>query len=529
MAVVTSEALAALKRLPTGCIDAVLTDPPYDLLTGTGKGFMGRAWDGTGIAFNPELWAEVLRVAKPGAHLLAFGGTRTSHRMVCAIEDAGWDIRDSILWLYGTGMPKSADVSKHLDKAAGAARPVVGRYQCPDGRERDPANRNKRAVYGGYTGADSYELTGPATEPAQTWAGWGSALKPSHEPICMARAPFKGTLAANVVANVVANGTGALHIDACRIDGPGWTKHNGEGAHTQQYEDRESTKGRWPANTILSHTDACELLGTKRVKGSNVPGKGALEGTAPGHKMPGIYEGGFKRVPLLPHTDADGRETVESWQCDPACPVAELDRQSGDRPSGAWNGKRTSAKTQGIYHPFTEIRAEAPREASTGGASRFFYVAKPSRAERNHGLDDLPDVPMRVGHERLAIDPRYDRPPNHIPRKNTHQTVKPVTLLRYLARLICPPGGLILDLFCGSGTTGLACIHEGFAFLGIEQEAEYVDIARRRIAACPVPLAYAPRLSDQEIIALFSDIPEGPIDTGVPPCYAGAEATAGRP
>jgi DNA modification methylase len=228
-----------LKTILSDSIDSVVTDPPYEL------GFMGKAWDSSGIAYQVDLWAEVLRVLKPGGHLLAFGGTRTYHRMAVAIEDAGFEIRDSIHWIYGSGFPKSLDVSKAIDKMAGAERQVVRRrnYELTDG--------------GGYSGnlntskprSESSEITAPATDAAKQWEGWGTALKPAHEPIVVARKPLNGTVAANVLQH----GTGALNIDACRIGDP---------------------PGRWPANVIHDGSDEVVSMFPKAGGGFGVRGKG---------------------------------------------------------------------------------------------------------------------------------------------------------------------------------------------------------------------------------------------------------------
>lgn len=349
-------------------IDAIATDPPYEL------GFMGKRWDASGVAFQVDLWEQLLRVLKPGGHLLAFGGTRTYHRMTCAIEDAGFEVRDSLHWLYGTGFPKSLNVGE----------------------------------------------------------GRGTALKPGHEPIVLARKPLEGTVAANVAKW----GTGALNIDGCRIAGdvPVFARRgdlmtnvygSGLGGGNRTGETRE---GRWPANVLLD------------------------EGAA-----------------------------------------AELDVQSGTLTSGT----RAAGVRKGIGFGSSATGDGGPAiVGSEGGASRFFYVAKPARAERDAGCAHLP---AKSGGE--ATDREDDSAGTQNPRagagrtggaRNFHPTVKPVELMRYLVRLVTPPGGLVLDPFAGSGTTGVACIHEGFGFLGIEREEEYLEIARARLkraeTSCAVQL-----------------------------------------
>jgi site-specific DNA-methyltransferase (adenine-specific) len=246
-------ALDVLAERADEFVDAVVTDPPYEL------GFMGRAWDASGIAYNVELWKQCFRVLKPGGHLLAFGGTRTSHRLTCAIEDAGFEIRDEIAWLYGSGFPKSLDVSKAIDKAAGAERPVVGLNP----RAAQQTAKGDATSLGRFAGT-SPDLTAPVTDNAKRWAGWGTALKPAHEPIVVARKPLVGTVAANVLAH----GTGALNIDACRVEA--------QGRPLRESSNRESVAtygdglngsravgvtdaGRWPTNVVLDEEVAAEL------------------------------------------------------------------------------------------------------------------------------------------------------------------------------------------------------------------------------------------------------------------------------
>lgn len=328
-----------LKELPDNSVDACITDPPYELTSGKkggtgtasdnpnspagrariGTGFMGKAWDATGIAFDPEMWSDVLRVVKPGGHLISFGGTRTYHRMACGIEDAGWDIRDSLHWFYGNGFPKSRNVAKALD----------GKF------DRDTEQDNTAP----YT---------PESDAAKQWNGWGTALKPCHEPAILARKPFDGT----VESNMVKHGTGALNIDATRLPG-----------------------GRWPTN-IAFDSDAAYALDQQ---------------------------------------------------------VAE--------------------------------------------ASSFFYVAKASTAEREAGCETLPDVRRTDGRKTERHVPNL-RTTN---RRNHHPTVKPIDLMRQLVRMVTQPGGVVLDQFMGSGTTGIAATLENMKFIGFDLTPEYVEIADARI------------------------------------------------
>ena len=338
------DCLERLRELPDCSVDACVTDPPY------GLSFMGKAWDYD--VPGAEVWREVLRVLKPGGHLLAFAGTRTQHRMAVQIEDAGFEIRDLIAWVYGSGFPKSLDVSKAIDKAAGAEREVVG---TAAGARNGNGKNNDYGSYGSC--ADGiYDITPPATEAAQQWQGWGTALKPALEPITVARKPLGGTVAANVLRH----GTGVINVDGCRV---------------------QAESGR---PLIISHGEG---FGS----GKHV--------TAYGNGLSGSRHG--------------GTTTLGRWP-------ANLIHDGSKEPC-----------------------------ALLGDAARFFYCAKASKADRG--------------------------------AENVHPTVKPTELMRYLVRLVTPPGGVVLDPFMGSGSTGKAAVLEGFRFIGIEREAEYLEIARGRI------------------------------------------------
>jgi site-specific DNA-methyltransferase (adenine-specific) len=375
-----------------------------------------------------EEWAiEALRVLKPGGHLLAFGGTRTYHRLACAIEDSGFEIRDCIVWVYGQGFPKSQNVSKMIDKMAGAKRPVIGPRIRVDGKAPGVVGNQGGLTMGAF-GDLPITVTGPATSEAQQWDGWGTALKPAMEPIVVARKPLIGT----VVKNVLKYGMGALNIDGCRIltdenlnGGAYAAQPNRDQSHswseaTGMYEAGRSANssyeqpiGRWPANVILDE-EAAQILDeqTWHLKaGGDLTGD---EPTAEAFSGP-VYGNGKSR---------------EGW------------RAYGD----------------------------------SGGASRFFYCAKASTVEREAGLREAFSPTMGNG-----IGGKEHDPETATKKFNKHPTVKPIDLMRYLVRLVTPPGGLVLDPFCGSGTTGIAALQEGFRFLGIEREQEYVDIARARI------------------------------------------------
>lgn len=375
------DCIEVMRSLPDNSVDSIVTDPPY------GLGFMGKEWD----ALPPgEEWArESLRVLKPGGHLLSFGGTRTWHRLAVAVEDAGFEIRDSIAWMYGSGFPKSHDVSKGIDKAAGAERLMVGKKD----RYRDGIQRANQGATGGEflglaNGVDA--ITAPATPAAAQWQGWGTALKPAFEPVVVARKPFKGTVAGNVQEW----GVGAINVDGCRIGGgdprPAREAAGRSGAvsgsgleGSKAIED--TTAGRWPANVVLDEHAAEEL---------------------DGQSAPNMHSAGAAR------------------EC-----VGEFNNGG---MFGIGGGK-------------------TPRIGDSGGASRFFYVAK---------------APKR---ERPVVD------------GVAHATVKPLTLMRWLVKLVTPPGGTVLEPFAGSGTTVEACIIEGFHCIAIEREAEYLPLIQARI------------------------------------------------
>ncbi len=365
---ICGDALAVLQTLVPESLDAVVTDPPY------GLEFMGKAWDGpegfrqslpdaeagddqgeghpslqpstaqAGHLFHTwsEAWARAcLRVLKPGGHLVAFGGSRTYHRLACAIEDAGFEIRDQLMWLYASGWPKNLDIAKALHDT--------------------------------------------------TWDGWGTGLKPAHEPIVLARKPLRGT----VTANVQRYGTGALHIAACRVPGPEPHHNYGRTSGATSMLGYSATpsitpqSGRWPANVLHDGSE------------------GVLE--------------------AFPQTHSGGR----------------------------FHAQGDLSKTNGIYGVFPSRTQTQTWHADSGTAARFFYTAKASPAERDDGLP--------------------------LGRKNTHPTVKPLALMRYLVQLVTPPGGQVLDPFMGSGTTGCACASLGHAFLGMERDPAYFALACQRL------------------------------------------------
>lgn len=496
------DSLEVLKHLPDESVSAVITDPPYGLsntdpkhvieamgkwaageraFVPQGRGFMGKTWDA--FVPPPALWDECYRVLKPGGHLLSFAGTRTFDLMTLSIRFAGFEIRDSLAWIYGSGFPKSQDVSKAIDKQAGAEREVVSEG-APVRRMIPGADQNKTGSWIKDNGREFVPtVTAPATEDAQTWQGWGTALKPAFEPIVCARKPLGEK---TVAKNVLAHGTGALNIDATRIatsdrlgggaesrttseqkGDEGWTRPwmddpEAREAHASRVRanvEKAEALGRWPANVVLGHTEDCEQIGTKKIKAITGTNSGRGAGTkAEDSDVYGKYAGreDMERGAPVGKGDADGMEAVEDWRCAPGCPVAALDAQSGERKAGGKvKGTEPSRTGQNdIYGTWGRVENKPYRD--TGGASRFFYCAKAAKRER-------PSVETEDG------------------KRLTHPTVKPLTLMRWLVRMITPPGGIVLDPFAGSGTTIEAGCLEGFSVLGIEREADYIDLINVRM------------------------------------------------
>ncbi|CAB4141900.1 DNA methylase N-4/N-6, partial [uncultured Caudovirales phage] len=484
-----AECLAFMRTLPSNHVDAIVTDPPYEL------GFMGKTWDKSGIANNVEMWAEALRILKPGGHLLAFSGSRTYHRMTCAIEDAGFEVRDQIMWVYGSGFPKSMDVSKAIDKMDAAEEQKARRFrftawvkaqgvtakqideatgtmmgnhytthptqpaimtrehledcrhlfvEVPDWIEKEcdirsveSKNFAEREVVGYNVGVDTtkqsiacasaaqgfetstrreFAITTANTEEARRWQGWGTSLKPAHEPICVARKPLEGTVARNVLTW----GTGAVNVDGCRVEGappsvpqPVFNSPTGRtyGMKTGEGRNGEMSNalGRWPANLI--------------------------------------HDGSEEVVALFPETTSGG-------------------------------GDRNGAQKWWFLNGVGDTGTPRPFDANSGSAARFFYCAKASKRDRDEGCEGLE---AKKAGAMSGIETREGKPTNHHVRTNHHPTVKPCDLMRYLCRLVTPPGGLVFDPFTGSGSTGKAAVLEGFDFLGCDMTPEYVDIARARI------------------------------------------------
>lgn len=443
-----------LRGLADNSIDSVVTDPPYALVSiqkrfgkpgsapakgndaymRASAGFMGANWDNGETAFSEEFWAEVLRVLKPGGHVVAFSGTRTYHRMAVAIEDAGFEIRDQLGWVYGSGFPKSHDVSKAVDRHLGAEREKV----------RVTNVRNPKATGGGKDGMDGasrpwieaalergyHEKAGdePATPQSAEWQGWGTALKPAWEPIALARKPLIGTVAENVLAY----GTGALNIDGCRV----------------AYDMSDTNPATNPLHRKLAGYANGNAADTGSSSFSLKDGSGERNPNELGRWPANICHDGSDEV-LAAFPDRDG---------------ASSNSRSG---------------VGGIAAEGLGARPVTPGRNDSGSAARFFYCAKASRADRDAGLSGMATATVSDG-RAVAADNAYQR--GKTERANIHPTVKPTTLMQWLCRLVTPPGGIILDPFMGSGSTGKAAVLEGFQFIGCEREDEYMPIAVARIA-----------------------------------------------
>lgn len=387
-------------------VDSVVCDPPY------GLSFMGKRWDYD--VPSVSIWEECYRVLKPGGYLLAFAGSRTQHRMAVNIEDAGFEIRDMIAWVYGSGFPKSHNVSCSIDKMAGhgnrgRAIPTVGSYQASD---VDQENKLTSNPVGPYVAK---------TDDAKRWSGYGSALKPSIEPITVARKPLDGTIAENVLKW----GTGAMNIDGCRVpmDGDDFAKLS---KGVDAIRERGGTMDNsWANSSDLSGANPANPLG----------------------RWPAnfIHDGSQEVLDLFP--DVKGGKGSGLTQT----------------TARSWKNKSLDGINRVGYD-------------DSGSAARFFYCPKANKADRNEGLEDFDELPFR------AMENGDSRGRPEYTSRNMHPTVKPTDLMRYLCRLVTQPVGTVLDPFMGSGTTGKAAMLEGFRFIGCEMDEEYYKIAEARIA-----------------------------------------------
>jgi DNA modification methylase len=589
-------------------IDAIVTDPPYEL------NFMSKGWDRTGVAFTPDTWREAYRVLKPGGHLLAFGGTRTVHRLACAIEDAGFEIRDQVVWLYGSGFPKSLDVSKAIDKVNGEtdrlpkftswmrttgltaqqindatgtfmgshyltskSQPAIPtpelwtilRPLCGDvpawvdqlveriAAEREVVGEQSRQgkppqfMWGDEDG-QSWDITAPATPDAERWQGWGTALKPAHEPVVVARKPLIGTVAANVLTH----GTGALNVDGCRIETnpddalamerantPGSGRFNairsepGAMGRSKAGQPMDTTSGRWPANVVLDEEAAAMLDAQSGTEVSRF-----FLNVAPDLPIDSGDELRFRYCAKAPQSERWGILSC-NCQTDKLNAWENEDQNHNDRTD-------TTSPPRDIYGALSTAGCDLPTLSSGNGDtgkfptdSKFIIetatnstieskISNSSRQPNTNGFTAVVPEPMtvngsnpaesadstnrlpsntgtsvtRVGRSMVDVGPVTSLRSSSTnvcercgnPKQITsHPTQKPVALMRWLIRLVTPPGGIVLDPFLGSGTTGIAAALEGVRFVGIEQSPEYAQIARRRIEHAAIAPAEFIAASDE--------------------------------
>ena len=424
MKLLLGDCLDKLKELDDNSVDSIVTDPPY------GLSFMGKKWDYD--VPSVEIWEECMRVLKPGGHLLSFAGSRTYHRMAVRIEDAGFEIRDQIMWIYGSGFPKSLNLGKSLEsklvngssRYSGNKMETDGDVDIPGSQWQEAADRTMADGEGAWSGK-SVKVENPI---AKEWEGWGTALKPAHEPIVMARKPLSGK---TVVDNVLEWGTGGINIDDSRIQhdepiktttrtekGDTWNEKNSGLRNNPSNMASADPNGRFPANVIFDE-EAGKIL----------------------------------------------------------------DEQSGiSKSTGGRSGNKEGVGQNGIYGQYNgEVRDENPGLGDVGGASRFFYCPKTSKTDRNEGLDGFEDKLTQGMRSNAGPALVGDDEDGRTTSKNFHPTVKPTDLMLYLIRMVTPKGGTTLDPFMGSGSTGKAAVRGGFDFVGIEREKEYMEIATARI------------------------------------------------
>jgi len=406
MELIHGNCLDNLKDLEENSIDSIVTDPPY------GLSFMGKKWDYD--VPSKEIWRECLRVLKPGGHLLAFAGTRTQHRMAVNIEDAGFEIRDMIAWVYGSGFPKSHNIGKVVDKMQGNEREVSSSSVDCEWTNKGESCKGHGDKNGRY-GETVHALPDKGNSP---WEGWGTALKPALEPITLARKPLSEK---NIAANVLEHGTGGINIDGCRVESneqieTGRAGRSGASNFNASIGEKQETHtGRFPANFC--------------------------------------HDGSDEVVSLFPQTKS---------------------AKAGFRKSA--NG--------GVYRGNSLLTSKTENQGTMyygdqGSAARFFYCSKASKRDRNEGLDDFEEKFSPTMGNGIGV--KEHDPETATKKQNFHPTVKPTKLMQYLVRLVTPPNGICLDPFMGSGSTGKACVLEGFDFIGIEMDEEYIKIAKARI------------------------------------------------
>ena len=452
---INGDMLIEIDKLEENSIDCIITDPPYEL------NFMGKDWDNAGVSFNKETWRKCLRVLKPGGHMLVFGGSRTSHRIACAIEDAGFEIRDTIMWLYGSGFPKSMNIGLALDKRNGVESKVVGVNQDILTKQKKDLELGHRKIVDSFNaGAEdrnngfvtvSAAVKEPVSEEGKKWKGWGTQLKPSYEPIIIARKPIDGS----IMDNVIKYGVGGINIDECRIP----FENTANAATNPLYRTQNGYK--W--NKDFDSKSDVTGFSTSKTFANNL--------------------GRFPANTILTYDDSD------------------YDEVCGGFPLGGQNGsisKRYKMNNQ-VYGEYGYCNTwEAYNDS--GSASRYFYCAKATTKDRDEGLDCF-DVTITgelqggrkersAGSLRVRTDGSIGVNPyagNGAPKRNIHPTVKPTELMQYLVKLVAPKGAIILDPFMGSGSTGKAVAYENnernmnYKFIGIELDSTYMDIAKARI------------------------------------------------
>ena len=409
-------------------IDSIVCDPPYEL------NFMSKGWDNAGVSFQPDTWRKCYEALKPGGYLLAFGGSRTFHRIACAIEDAGFEIRDTIMWLYGAGFPKSMNIGLAIDKKNGIKSKIIGKGKSGTSSRAYQSEET--------TTAGNYEIK----QAQNKWQGWGTALKPSFEPIIVARKPFKGSL----VDNIIEYGVGGINIDECRIGLNGEKAPKGSGNICNSGIEQKwgfkgnggnetSNLGRFPANTILTYDE----------------------------------------------TDFD--EVCSGFPQSKGCSKIDYSNVKKKNIYGGNSFQNSKTQYSGVFQGYND----------NGSASRYFYCAKASKKDRDEGLDEFE---IKGAKELLNREENSDGASwngkyssgnayagSGAPKKNTHPTVKPTTLMQYLVRLVTPNNGTVLDPFNGSGSTGKAVMYENkernknYKYIGIELTEEYLPIAKARI------------------------------------------------
>jgi DNA modification methylase len=419
------DCLEQMKTLDDNSVDAILSDPPY------GISFMAKKWDYD--VPKVEVWKEAMRVLKPGGHALIACGTRTQHRMVCNIEDAGFEIRDVVSWIYGSGFPKSLNVSKAIDKAAGAEREVVG-------TETRPSGRSFAEGASGFAKGE-INITAPATDEAKQWDGWGTALKPACEFFTLCRKPLSEK---TVAANVLKWGTGGINIDGCRVGTEGGTmkvdidKDSStlfEGGRHNSGKVQELNEGRFPANLI--------------------------------------HDGSQEVLDLFPETAGGGASTKKN-NCEGS------NTFKGLKSTGDSKGRKTSKGSAARFFKSINDLDDVPE--TDFGNIRAFYCPKASKKDRNEGCEELEEKESKTLNEYKNPSEGRTASKSGSPKKNNHPTVKPTALMAYLCRLITPTGGVVLDPYMGSGSTGKAAVREGFSFVGIELDPEYYEICKARVS-----------------------------------------------